>query len=282
MPSSFSKSPGTYAALAAGTVVAAYAGSKAYKSHFQESAGETIDLNNQTVEIDPVEHIRRGAQYVDIDIYSYYKTICPNIQTLGDIFYQGYSVSNNGPCLTSIDLSNKDVPMHWISYATALERIRYIGSHIWTKAKLTPMQSKVAILSSNRVEYIFAEHACYMYGFTVIGLYTTYDATTILSLLEKTQTEVLVVDNLDRIDSFKNQLLQMTQLKEILIMDEISSNENEKISTIPSILQTMQQPDVRPIPKIDPESIATLILTSGTTGKTNENYRYDYHNIYIR
>jgi len=264
MPSSFSKSPGTYAALA---VVGAYAGTRAYKSYIQQKTDDGIDLNNQSIETDPVEHIRRGAQYKDIDINTYYKTICPSVQTLGDVFYNGYSVSNNGPCLTDVDLSNKVSPVHWIPYSTALERIRYIGSHMWTEAKLTPMQSKVAILSINRIEYSFVEHACYMYGFIVVALYTTYDAETILSLLEKTQIEVLIVDNFDRIKSFKNQLLQNTQLKEILIMDELTSDENKKIKSIPTVLKTMQQADVRPLPKIDPDSIATFILTSGTTGK---------------
>lgn len=266
MPSSYSKSRGTYAAIAAGTVVAAYAGAKAYESRLEPVINERIDLNNQTVEIDPVEHIRRGVQYADIDIFSYYKTVCPNVQTLGDIFFRGYDNSTNGPCLTNVDLSNKAAPTNWISYGTALERIRYIGSHLWTNAKLIPMQSKVAILSSNRAEYIFVEHACYMYGFTVIGLYTTYDAKTVLSLLERMNTEVLVVDNLDRINSYKNELVRMNGLKEILVMDEIPAGENSKLQSIPSVLKPMQQADVRPLPKVDPESIATLILTSGTTG----------------
>lgn len=266
MPPSFSKSPGTCAALAAGAAVVAYTGNRAYKSHLQKSEGEKIDLNNQTVEIDPVEHIRRGVQYTDIDLFSYYKTVCPTVQTLGDVFYRGYSVSNNGPCMTNVDLAKKSAPLHWISYGTALERIRYIGSHMWTAAKLTPMQSKVAILSTNRVEYIFAEHACYMYGFVVVALYTTYDAQTILSLLRKTEVEVFVVDKLDRIDSFKQDLLGLPKLKEILVMDETNTLGNEKIQTIPSVLKSMQQADVRPLPKIDPHSIATFILTSGTTG----------------
>ena len=266
MPSSHSKSRGTYAAIAAGTIVAAYAGAKAYQSRLEPVVAEPIDLNKQTVEIDPVEHIRRGVQYADIDLFSYYKSVCPNVQTLGDIFCRGYADSNNGPCLTDVDLSNKTAPTNWISYGTALERIRYIGSHMWTKAKLTPMQSKVAILSSNRAEYVFVEHACYMYGFTVIGLYTTYDAKTILSLLQRTKTDVLVVDNLNRINSFKTELLRMEGLKEILVMDEIPTGENSKLQSIPSVLKTTQQADVRPIPKVDPESIATFILTSGTTG----------------
>jgi long-subunit acyl-CoA synthetase (AMP-forming) len=63
----------------------------------------------------------------------------------------------------------------------------------------------------------------------------------------------------------------MTQLKEILVMDEITGDENEKIQNIPSVLKTMQQAEVRPIPKINPDDIATFVLTSGTTGKKNLN-----------
>ncbi|CAF0845807.1 unnamed protein product [Rotaria sordida] len=267
MPSSFSKSHGTYAALAAGAVVVTYAGTHAYKSRIQRKHDDGIDLKNQTVEIDPVEHIRRCTFYKDIDIFSFYKTVLPNVQTLGDAFYNGYSVSKNGPCIAYIDPVNMTKEFQWISYSMALERIRLIGSHLWTEAKLTPMKSIVTIISSNRPEYSFVEHACYMYGFTVLALYTTYNSSTILSILEKTQTEVLVVDNLNRIESYKNELLEKNYLKEILIMDNVTSNEDTKIKNIPTILKSMQQSDVRSRPKVDPESIAAFILTSGTTGE---------------
>jgi non-ribosomal peptide synthetase component E (peptide arylation enzyme) len=265
MPSS-SKSNGTYAALAAGAVVATYAGTKALKSRSQSKYDDGIDVKNQTVEIDPVEHIRRCTFYKDIDIFTFHKTVYPSIQTLGDVFYHGYSASNNGPCIAYIDPTNKAEPLHWISYSIALERIRFIGSHLWTEAKLTPMKSTVAIISSNRPEYAFVEHACYVYGFIVLALYTTYDSSTILSILDKTQAEVLIVDNLDRIESFKDELLEKDYMKEVLVMDDVANSDNQKIKNIPTVLKTMQQSDVRPRPNIDPDSIATYILTSGTTG----------------
>ncbi len=278
MPSSFSKSNGAYAALAAGAVVATYAGTHAYKSRIQQKFNDGIDLKNQTVEIDPVEHIRRCVFYKDIDIYTFYKTIFPNVQTLADIFYNGHSVSKNGPCIAYVDPTNKTESLHWISYSMALERIRLIGSHLWTNVGLTPVKSTVAIISFNRPEYTFVEHACYMYGFIVLALYTTYDSSTILSLLEKTKPEVLVVDNLDRIQSFKNQLLEKDYLKEILVMDNVITKENKKVQNIPTILKTMQQSDIRPRQKLDPEIIATYILTSGTTGlqeeKKNNSQKY--------
>jgi hypothetical protein len=266
MPSSFSNHTGSYAALGVGALAATYAGVRAYGSRTQRKYDDGIDVNNQSVEIDPVEHIRRCVFYKDIDLYSFYKTVFPNVQTLGDVFYNGYSVSNNGPCLTNVDLAKKNTPLHWISYSMALEKIRYIGSHLWTDVQLTPTRSKVAIISLNRAEYSFVEHACYMYGFIVVALYTSYDPATVLSVLKKTDAEVLVVDNIDRIQPYKQQLLENSTIKEILIMDEVTSIEREKIKTIPAVLKSMQQADIRPLPKIDPESIATFVLTSGTTG----------------
>ena len=270
MSSPFSKSRVTYAAVGTGAVAITYTGTYAYKSRIQRQYDDGIDLKNQTVEIDPVEHIRRCTFYKDIDIFSFYKTIYPTVQTLGDAFYHGYSISNNGPCIAFLDSVNETKSLNWISYSMALERIRLIGSHLLTEAALTPMKSIVAIISLNRPEYSFVEHACYMYGFTVFALYTTCDPATIVSLLDKTQAEVLVVDNLDRIESFKNQLLEKNYVKIILSMDNITASENEKVKNIPAILKTMKQSDVRPRSQIDPESIATFILTSGTTGMTSK------------
>ncbi|CAF0918624.1 unnamed protein product [Adineta ricciae] len=267
MPSSFSKTKLPYAAAGAGALVATYAGVRAYKSRLQDKYDDGIDLNNQSVEIDPVEHIRRCTYYKDIDIYSYYKTIYSNVQTLGDILYSGYSSSKNGPCVTNVDLSNKTSSLQWLSYSMVLEKTRYIGSHLWTDVQLVPTQSKVAIISLNRSEYSFVEHACYMYGFIIVALYTSYDATTVLSILDRTDAEVLVVDDIQRIEPYKSQLLQNSRIKEILVMDDVANNEHEKIKTIPRVLKSMQQADVRPLPRFEPDLIATLILTSGTTGE---------------
>lgn len=266
MPSSSSKSNGTYAIAAAGAVAATYACTRAYRSRIQEEYDDGIDLKSQTIEIDPVEHIRRCTFYTDIDIFSFHKTLFPTVKTLGDVLQHGFLQSNDGPCMGYIDERNEKETISWIPYSTALQRTRFIGSHLWTHARLTPMKSIVVVISSNRPEYSFVEHACYIYGFTLFSLYTNYNSTSILSVLDRTKADVLVVDNLDRIRSFKNQLLEKSYIKEILVMDDISSNENAKIQSMPIILKEMQQSDVRARPFIDPDTVATFFLTSGTTG----------------
>jgi long-subunit acyl-CoA synthetase (AMP-forming) len=92
-----------------------------------------------------------------------------------------------------------------------IDRSCSIGSYLWDIGELTPMQLKVAIISQNRPEYLFVEQACYMYGFTPINLYTSYSPATIFNPLERTEPEILVVDNLKRIESIENDLLENKQ-----------------------------------------------------------------------
>ena len=243
-----------------------------YKRRIRRLYNDGIDVNQQSVEINSTERIRRCSFYKDVDLYSFYKTTCPNVLTLGDALNEGYITSKDGPCLGTFQSSNDTNSLQWLSYSQVLEQSRYIGSYLWTETKLIPMKSKVAILSSNRPEYLFVEQACYKYGFIVISLYTTYDSATILNVLQRTQADVLVVDNLERIQSFQNELLENDQIKEILVLDDqINYDKHSKIRPISTIFNSMKDTDLRQRPIVDPESIATLILTSGTTGRIPRN-----------
>jgi long-chain acyl-CoA synthetase len=244
-----------------------------YKTRMQRQYNDGIDLKQQSVEIHPTERIRQCSLHKDTDIWTFYKTVCPDVRTLGDALHEGYVVSNDGPCVGYLESSNGIDSLQWLSYSTVIQRSRYIGSYLLARTKLTPTKSVVAFLSSNRPEYLFVEQACYMYGFTVIGLFTTYDAATIQNVLQRTEAEVLVVDNLERIQSFQNELLNNTQIKEIIVLDEMKSYEKSKIRSLSSIFKTMKSTDICERPIVDPDTVATFIFTSGTTGNTeNDTY----------
>ncbi len=67
--------------------------------------------------------------------------------------------------------------------------------------KLIPTESKVAIILSNRPEYFFVEQGCYIYGFIVVDLYTTDDCATILNVRQRSEADILVIDNFEDIKS---------------------------------------------------------------------------------
>ncbi len=118
-----------------------------------------------------------------MDLYLFYKATCPNVRTLGDALHEGCIASNDEPSVGVFQSSTDSLQL--ISYSKVMEQSQYIGLYLWTKTKLIPMQSKVAILSSNLPEDLFVEQACYQYGFIVISLYTTYDRAMILNVLQK-------------------------------------------------------------------------------------------------
>ncbi|CAF1172942.1 unnamed protein product [Adineta ricciae] len=233
------------------------------KTRIQRLHHDGIDYNRQSVEIDHVEHIYRCTFYKDADIWTLYKTICPNVRTLGDTLYEGRTASNDGPCVGTLQKSNT---IDWLSYSKVIERSRLIGSYLWTTTNLTPNESKVAIMSLNRPEYLFIEQACYMYGFVLVNLYTSYEPATVMNLLERTTADVLVIDDIERIRSYQNQLLKNDRIKKIIVMNGLRQEENSKIQSLSSILKAIKADDIRKRPTIDPDSIATLIMTSGTTG----------------
>ncbi|CAF3480669.1 unnamed protein product [Rotaria sp. Silwood1] len=253
--------------LAHRSILSIQAKKLSYKTRIRRLYNDGIDLKQQTIEINPIERVRRCSLHKNDDIWTLYKTMHPNVRTLGDTLHEGYINSKDGPCLGVLKSSNGIDSLQWLSYSNVKEQCRYIGSYLWAKTKLTPMQSKVAILSSNRPEYLFAEQACYKYGFIVVSLYTTYDAATILNVLQRTQAEVLVVDNLKRIEAFQDDLLNNNQIKEIIVMDDTNYDENSKIHSLSTIFKSIKNNNLCDRPIIDPDSIATFILTSGTTGE---------------
>jgi long-chain acyl-CoA synthetase len=272
----------SYALLALKSMFVTHTNTLTYKQRMEKDFNDGIDLMKQSIEINPIEHIHRCTLEKDADIWTLYKTMCPNVRTLGDALQEGFIASNDGPCIGFLESVNGRNVLQWLSYSTVIERTLFIGSYLSTRTKLTSRQSKVAILSSNRPEYLFVEHACYMYGFVVVSLHTTYDSATIQDILQKTEAEVLVVDNFERIQSIENELLTNRQLKEILVMDEISYDEKNKIRPLSSILKSMKKTDICQRPIIDPEDIATLILTSGTTGNNRSIYAFTIIFCYFR
>ena len=269
MLQTFLRARATYSVLALRPILLIHANTFTYKTRMQRLYNDGLDLKEQSVEIDPIEHIRRCSLHKDADVWTFYKSMCPNVRTLGDALDEGRAVSNDGPCVGVVQSDNGKDSIQWLSYSKVIEQSRYIGSYLWTKTKLIPNKSKVVIISSNRPEYLFVEQGCYMYGFIVVSLYTTYDSTAIQNVLQRTQADVLVVDSLDRIGSIQDELLNNKQIKEILVLDDVKYDENSKIRPISSIFKTMKSTDIRERPEVDPNDVATYILTSGTTGKIN-------------
>ncbi|CAF1190992.1 unnamed protein product [Adineta steineri] len=238
-----------------------------YKKSWINCESKKDDLSNQTVEIDPNEHIRRSQRYKDVDIWTFYKLIYPNVCTLGDLLLQGLIESKDGPCIGRFlsEQTSSTTDIEWFTYSAIIEQCRLIGTYLWSSINLTPMISKVVIFSANRLEHICVEHACYMYGFIVIGLHSTSDSSTVRNVLVQSQASVLIVDDYKRISSFLEEIWKTTNVIKVITMDDVEKVD-QKLENISNILKKTKT-SIKSLPKIDPDSMATFMLTSGTTGE---------------
>lgn len=114
------------------------------------------DFDNQSTEIDPVEHIRvassnKGKQLMQFRF--------PDVKTLYDVLSKGLELSNNGPCLGKRE-GKAAGSYSWIKYSDVIERVKYIGSGLLNKGIESSNSTRIAIYSSNRVEVIILFFNC--------------------------------------------------------------------------------------------------------------------------
>ncbi|CAF3691273.1 unnamed protein product [Rotaria sp. Silwood1] len=93
----------------------------ASKTRIQRLYDDGIDLKQQSVEINALERIRRCTFYKDVDIWTFYKTLCPNVRTLGDVLEEGCVASKDGPCLGHLQSSGSVKSVEWLSYSMTMK-----------------------------------------------------------------------------------------------------------------------------------------------------------------
>ncbi len=148
------------------------------------------DFDNQSIEIDvnilksilfiiqpsklnfskAKDHVRVNAQMKGKPLVEYR---LPDVRTLYDVLPKGLEVSGNGPCMGEREGRAKG-PYSWIKYSEVLERVRYIGSGLLNNGIHSSNSTRIGIYSSNRVEWVISEHACYSFSFQVVSLYDSY------------------------------------------------------------------------------------------------------------
>jgi long-chain acyl-CoA synthetase len=140
-----------------------------------------------------------------------------------------------------------------------------------------PPQSKIAILSENRPEWVVADLAIQAAGHVVVPIYPTLSAEQLEYILKHSESVLVLV-------STRKQLRKAVKASrhlanQIWIMDHIelhhASPEGQSIGDSVHNLETLLQRTAQPVADffkkqmetLQPDSLASLIYTSGTTGE---------------
>lgn len=134
---------------------------------------------------------------------------------------------------------------------------------------------KVAIISENRPEWVYADMACQILGCIDVPLYPSLTADTVEFIVNNSDSAAIIVSNKFQLNKFLKIRNNCRNLKHIIIF-----NDKEQISGIPdlfsfneiqnrgTILKTSKPFYIRDCMKqCHEEDICTVIYTSGTTGE---------------
>jgi long-chain acyl-CoA synthetase len=142
-----------------------------------------------------------------------------------------------------------------ISYQQAGEQARKIAGFL---SATLPANSKVALLSKNCAEWIIADLAIMMAGHISVPIYPTLSAEGIRPLIEHSEARAIFIGKLD---DFEKQKPGIPDALIRISFDTYGAREGKLLSTL--LDEQMPLQSFIPPP---PESLATIMYSSGTTG----------------
>jgi long-chain acyl-CoA synthetase len=149
-----------------------------------------------------------------------------------------------------------------------------VGGHGFTPES----SDKIAIMSSNRPEWIFTDLACQQIGAILVPLYPTTNPIEVEFILNDAAVQYIFVSNLELYEKVKSVVSKVPSIKGIFTFDTIEGATHW--STLTNAATPALLDEVAQIKKSIPVTqLATIIYTSGTTG-VPKGVMLSHQNIY--
>ncbi len=131
---------------------------------------------------------------------------------------------------------------------------------------------RIAILMKNSKEWVTADQAALGLGLVVVPLYLEDRPDNIAYILEDSAVKLLFVQDISQWNRLRDNCIDNTILRRVILIDAASEelknefdNENDRVTTIDQWLP--EHGHVLHKRNGDPQQLATIVYTSGTTGK---------------
>jgi long-chain acyl-CoA synthetase len=134
---------------------------------------------------------------------------------------------------------------------------------------------KVAIHSENRLAWVVSDLAAQAIQAVSVGLYSTNPAPEVEYLLGHSESKVLIAEDQEQVDKTLQVLDSLPGLQKIVYVEPrgLNTYDNQRLMSWDDFLdlgrqELAAQPDLidEMVDGIDPETTATIVYTSGTTG----------------
>lgn len=158
-----------------------------------------------------------------------------------------------------------------ISHATIREQVRRVA--LGLKALGIQKGDRVAILSENRPEWLYADYGCLTAGFTDVPVYPTLPAEQVPDVVADSGAVAIFVSNAAQAAKITKVRDQMPALRHVITFEaEATNGANLTLAELVQMGAKAETPEAiaayeREALAVKPDEVATLIYTSGTTGK---------------
>ena len=124
----------------------------------------------------------------------------------------------------------------------------------------------MAILSSNRPEWLITDLAALQLGAVIVPIYPTSTPTTITYIIRDSNAKLLMVEDAKLFNVIASVRDQIGGIKQIIVFDPADLNHETECRPFGELLASANATDGQGNP-VSPQDIATIVYTSGTTGE---------------
>lgn len=145
------------------------------------------------------------------------------------------------------------------TWKQAVSEARKIANYL--KSLNLPEKSHIALLSKNCAQWVISDWAIWMAGHVTVPLYPTLNAETVSYILDHSEAKVLFAGKLDDWDDMKAGVPADLPVIAFDLSPEEIKQKNQTWDQLISTNEEMKENTAR-----DPEEVATIVYTSGSTG----------------
>jgi long-chain acyl-CoA synthetase len=124
---------------------------------------------------------------------------------------------------------------------------------------------RVAVMMRNCPEWIFFDQAALSLGLVVVPLYTVDRAENVAYIVHDSNIKVLLIETQEQWSELSAVRAQMTSVQRFVSLNNIAQNVDARLQSTEGWLPSFAQLQATAL--TDPHQLATIVYTSGTTGK---------------
>ncbi len=185
--------------------------------------------------------------------------------TIADVFALRCRSSPNAPAYREFDAAAKE----WKTYSWREMGERVARARAGLRNEGFAPGDRIAIMLKNSSSWVVADQAAYAQGLVVVPLFFDDRAENVLYLLNDAQVKLLVIEGEEHWKRLKPLREQFQTLQTILTLKPVNDPDEPRLRAFQDWLPDVQptEPGVLERAPISGNDLATIVYTSGTTGK---------------